>query len=142
MRLVTLGTALACAFTLMSPPMAATASDPKGQKRRVDHKIAVLRDQLHETSADLAAAYIALQRTQAALPAAQATLTAANAVLAKADQRNDEMAVALDVARPTRPVPSTRSPRPTPTSPTPARASPTSLPRCTRTRGWGSCPWP
>jgi septal ring factor EnvC (AmiA/AmiB activator) len=99
MRLVTLGTALACAFTLMSPPMAATASDPKGQKRRVDHKIAVLSDQLHETSADLAAAYIALQRTQAALPAAQATLTAANAVLAKADQRNDEMAVALDVAQ-------------------------------------------
>ena len=124
MRLVTLGTALACAFTLMSPPMAATASDPRGRSagRPQDRRA---QGQLHETSADLAAAYIALRAPRPPLPAAQATLTAANAVLAKADQRNDEMAVALDVAQANEAArPRRRSPGPTPTSPTPARASP------------------
>ncbi len=98
-RLVTAGTALTCALTLMSPPMGATAADPKDQKRKVDREISQLKDQLHDTSADLAAAYIALRRTQSAMPAAQAKLDRANAALAKADRRNDEMAVALQVAR-------------------------------------------
>ena len=98
-RLVTFGTALACAFTLMSPPVAAVATDPKDQKRKVDREIAQLREQLHETSSDLASAYLALRTTQAALPAAKAKLDKATAALAKADQRNDEMAVALQVAR-------------------------------------------
>ena len=98
-RLLTLGTALTCALTLASPPLGASAADPKDQKRKVDREIAQLREQLHDTSADLANAYIALRRTQAALPAAQARLDKANAALAKADQRNDEMAVALEVAR-------------------------------------------
>ena len=98
-RLATIGTALACALTLVSPPVAATAADPKDQKRKVDREIAQLREQLHETSADLASAFLALKRTQAALPAAQARLDKATAALAKADQHNDEMAVALQVAR-------------------------------------------
>jgi murein DD-endopeptidase MepM/ murein hydrolase activator NlpD len=98
-RLVTAGTALACAFTLMSPPVGATAADPKDQKRKVDREIAQLKEDLHETSADLSAAYIALRRTQAALPAAQAKLDRANAALAKADRHNDAMALALQVAR-------------------------------------------
>ncbi|MDF2146297.1 M23 family metallopeptidase [Knoellia sp. p5-6-4] len=98
-RLLTAGTALACAFTLMSPPLGATAADPKDQKRKVDREIAQLKEDLHETSADLSAAYIALRRTQAALPAAQAKLDRANAALAKADQHNDAMALALQVAR-------------------------------------------
>jgi murein DD-endopeptidase MepM/ murein hydrolase activator NlpD len=83
----------------MSPPIGATAADPKDQKRKVDREIAQLREQLHDTSADLASAYIALRRTQAALPAAQAKLDKANAALAKADRHNDEMALALQVAR-------------------------------------------
>ena len=135
-RLVTFGTALACAFTLMSPPVAAVAADPKDQKRKVDREIAQLREQLHETSSDLASAYLALRTTQAALPAAKAKLDKATAALAKADQRNDEMAVALGWRAPTRPAPWTPWPRPTPTSPTPAPGSPTSRRRCTRTRGW------
>ncbi|HEX5817665.1 MAG TPA: peptidoglycan DD-metalloendopeptidase family protein [Gemmatimonadales bacterium] len=98
-RLVTAGTALTCALTLMSPPIGATAADPKDQKRKVDREIAQLREQLHDTSADLASAYIALRRTQAALPAARAKLDKANAALAKADRHNDEMALALQVAR-------------------------------------------
>lgn len=98
-RLVTAGTALTCALTLMAPPLGATAADPKDQKRKVDREISQLKDQLEDTSADLAAAYIALRRTEAALPAAQAQLAKANAALAKADQHNDEMAVALQVAR-------------------------------------------
>ena len=83
----------------MSPPVAAVAADPKDQKRKVDREIAQLREQLHETSSDLASAYLALRTTQAALPAAKAKLDKATAALAKADQRNDEMAVALEVAR-------------------------------------------
>ena len=98
-RLVTAATALTCAVTLMSPPMGATAADPKDQKRKVDREISQLREQLHDTSADLAAAYIALRRTQSALPAAQARLDKANLALAKADRRNDEMALALQVAK-------------------------------------------
>jgi murein DD-endopeptidase MepM/ murein hydrolase activator NlpD len=98
-RLVTLGTALTCALTLMLPSGTATAADPKDQKRKVDAQISQLREQLHETSADLAEAYIALNRTQAALPGAQAALDQATAALAAADRHNDEMAVALQVAR-------------------------------------------
>lgn len=98
-RLVTAGTALACAVTLMSPPTGATAADPNDQKRKVDREISQLKDELHDTSADLAAAYIALRRTQLALPGAQDKLDRANAALAKADRHNDEMAVALQVAQ-------------------------------------------
>lgn len=98
-RLVTAATAVTCAVTLMSPPIGATAADPKDQKRKVDREISQLKDQLHDTSADLAAAYIALRRTQSALPAAQARLDKANGALAKADRHNDEMALALQVAR-------------------------------------------
>jgi murein DD-endopeptidase MepM/ murein hydrolase activator NlpD len=98
-RILTAGTALTCALTLMSPPIGATAADPKDQKRKVDREIAQLREQLHDTSADLASAYLALRRTQAALPAAQAKLDKATAALAKADRHNDEMALALQVAK-------------------------------------------
>jgi murein DD-endopeptidase MepM/ murein hydrolase activator NlpD len=75
------------------------ANDPKDQKAKVDREIAGLKDQLHDTSAALSAAYVALRRTQAALPAAQAKLDKATAAQAKADRYNDEMAVALAVAK-------------------------------------------
>lgn len=101
-RLTTVGVALACSLGLLLAPMGPASSagpkDPKDQKAKIDREIAGLKEQLHDTAADLASAYIALRQTQAALPAAQARLDQATAVLVKADQRNDEMAVALDVA--------------------------------------------
>ena len=113
-RAATLGAALVCAVGLTVAPFATAvplagapgsraaapaAPDPKKQKQQVDKEIAQLREQLHDTSADLSNAYIALRRTQAALPAAQAALDQATAALAKADAYNDEMAVRLEVAR-------------------------------------------
>ncbi len=113
-RVATLGAAMVCTLGLVTTPLASAgpvngvqgasasapgAKDPKKQKQQVDKEIAALREQLHDTSADLANAYIALRKTQAALPAAQAALDKATAALAKADAYNDEMAVRLEVAR-------------------------------------------
>jgi murein DD-endopeptidase MepM/ murein hydrolase activator NlpD len=96
-RLVAVAMALACALTLGAP--AAVAADPRDQKRKVDREIAELKEQLHDTSADLAAAYLALRQTQAAMPAAQQRLQAAQQAVVEAEQRNDEMTAALEVAR-------------------------------------------
>lgn len=75
------------------------AADPEQQKKQVDRGIAELREQLQETAADLANAYIALRTTQAALPGARAALERASAAASSADAHNDDMAVRLDVAR-------------------------------------------
>ena len=124
-RLTALGLAVACSLGLATPSLAATpvsspvsapagragalgaaapaaspaASDPDTAKKKIDKEIEALRAQLEDTSADLRDAYIALRRTQLALPAAQAVLDKATAQMSAADEHNDEMAVALDVAR-------------------------------------------
>lgn len=111
-RAATAGAALVCAVGLTIAPIAGAvplgagtpaaapgATDPKKLKAQVDKEIDQLREHLHDTSADLSNAYIALRRTQAALPGAQAALDQATAALAKADAHNDEMAVRLQVAQ-------------------------------------------
>lgn len=99
-RMAAATTALACTLMVVTAPVgAAPTADPRDQKTAVDRQIAALKDQLHDTSADLSNAYIALRTTQAALPTAQAKLDRANAALRKAEQHNDAMAAALAVAR-------------------------------------------
>ncbi|WP_406831587.1 M23 family metallopeptidase [Pedococcus sp. KACC 23699] len=128
-RLTALGLAAACSLALATPSLAATAAgttaaaqagvvgraaagapasalasapaatDPGSAKKKVDKEIEALRGQLEDTSSALRDAYIALRRTQLALPAAQAVLDKATAQMSAADVHNDEMAVALDVAK-------------------------------------------
>jgi murein DD-endopeptidase MepM/ murein hydrolase activator NlpD len=72
--------------------------DPHQQKRKVDSQIDKLREDLHETNATLANAYLALQTTQGKLPAAQAALTSARSAATRAETANamaeQELAVA------------------------------------------------
>ncbi len=121
-RLTALGLAAACSLGLATPSLAATpasapitttagapdrvsalgapsATDPDRAKKQVDEQVDALQEQLEDTSADLREAYLALRRTQAALPAAQAVLDKATAQMSAADAHNDEMALALDVAK-------------------------------------------
>src|SRR5687767_13061191 len=95
LRLVSMCLAACCALSLGSAPVGA---DTKDDKAKVDREIAQLKSQLHDTSAELANAYLALRRTQAKLPGARAVLAKATAAQEKADQRNDAMATALAVA--------------------------------------------
>ncbi|CCH68894.1 exported hypothetical protein [Phycicoccus elongatus Lp2] len=62
----------------------AGADDPDAQKRSVDSALSQLREDLHDTEAGLAAAYLALKETEAKIPGAQAALTAAEGQLAAA----------------------------------------------------------
>lgn len=111
-RLLALGLAVACSLGVATPSMAAVAGvpganhatapgadDPGKAKKKVDKKIDDLKDELEDTSASLKAAYVAFQRTQAALPGAQAALDKAQAAVSEADEYNDAMAVQLEVAR-------------------------------------------
>ncbi|MEO5981449.1 MAG: M23 family metallopeptidase [Pedococcus sp.] len=121
-RLTALGLAAACSLGLATPSLAATpassttaatagavdltralgapaATDPGRAKKKVDKQIDALQGQLEDTSADLRDAYLALRRTKAAIPGAQSVLDEATAKMSAADAHNDEMAVALDVAR-------------------------------------------
>ncbi|MEO6143583.1 MAG: M23 family metallopeptidase, partial [Dermatophilaceae bacterium] len=70
-----------------------------GDKKKLDADIAQLRNQLEDTSKDLANAFIELHRTKAELPGAQQALTAADAAQVAADRHNDEVATALAVAQ-------------------------------------------
>ncbi|NNM47858.1 M23 family metallopeptidase [Knoellia koreensis] len=87
---------LAAAVSALAEP--AAKADPKDDKTQIDKQIDALRNELDDTSAQLANAYLLLRRTQAELPGAQATLDRAVTAQARAEQRNDEMAAALEVA--------------------------------------------
>ena len=65
-----------------------TGSDPGKEKRKVDAEVDQLKNRLDETSADLSAAYTALQTTQNKLPAARTVLEAAQNAAAAADRAN------------------------------------------------------
>ena len=82
---------------LVSSPVA--VADPGDQKGKVDREIKALRDDLDDTSAELADAYLALRRTEAQLPAARAALRSATERQAVAERRNDELETALRVAQ-------------------------------------------
>ena len=94
-------TALVCAVALAATTAEAvpTGSDPGKDKRRVDAQVDRLKDQLDETSADLAAAYTALQATQDKLPAARTVLEKAQSAAAAADRANTVAAQELEAAR-------------------------------------------
>ena len=96
-RLVGVGAvlALACTVGLAAPSSASTVGD----KKKLDADIAQLRNQLEDTSKDLANAFIELHRTEAELPGARTALTAAEAAQVVADRHNDEVATALAVAQ-------------------------------------------
>ena len=76
-----------------------SVADTGGDKAKLDRDMATLRGQLEGTSQDLVEAYVALRRTQAQVPAAQRALTAAQTALRQAEQRNQQIADRLAVAR-------------------------------------------
>jgi murein DD-endopeptidase MepM/ murein hydrolase activator NlpD len=76
-----------------------SSADTSGDKKKVDAGIAALRTALEGTSQDLAAAFLDLQRTRAALPAARQTLAVADAAQTTADRDNQVMATALAIAQ-------------------------------------------
>ncbi len=100
-RSIALVTAALCALALMttSAQAVSTGSDPGKDKRTVDAQVDKLKDQLHETSSDLSAAYTALQSTQNQLPAARATLTRAQSAAAAADRANTVATQELQAAQ-------------------------------------------
>jgi len=78
---------LVAAATLVAPAQGAVAG-PEDNKRKVDASIEALKGDLGDTSADLTAAYGALQQTQGKLPAARSELADA--------QRSETAAAARD----------------------------------------------
>jgi len=100
-RGVAILTAILCAVALASSSAAAvpTGSDPGKEKRKVDAQVDQLKNQLDETSADLSAAYTALQTTQNKLPAARTVLEKAQNAAAAADRANSVAAQELEAAQ-------------------------------------------
>jgi murein DD-endopeptidase MepM/ murein hydrolase activator NlpD len=88
------GIAVACSLGLAP----ASTADTRSDKKKLDAEIAQLRNQLEDTSKDLANAFIELKRTKAELPGAQQALAVADAAQAVADRHNDEVATALAIA--------------------------------------------
>lgn len=75
--------AACCSVGLILGP-ATAVTDPSDRKRSVDKAIENLKEDLEDTSADLAAAYTKLKLTQAKVPAAQSALDRAVAAAADA----------------------------------------------------------
>ena len=100
-RVTGMSVALLASLALVAPVSALPNADPdpSKQKRSVDAQIDQLREDLHETNADLANAYIALRTTQARLPGAQAALTQAQAAASRAEVANAMAAQELEVAQ-------------------------------------------
>ncbi|PRY62819.1 murein DD-endopeptidase MepM/ murein hydrolase activator NlpD [Knoellia remsis] len=73
--------------------------DPSKQKKKVDAQVEQLKEDLHETNAQLAAAYTALKTTQGKLPGAQAALSQAQSAAARAENANAVAAQELEVAQ-------------------------------------------
>jgi murein DD-endopeptidase MepM/ murein hydrolase activator NlpD len=100
-RAVAIVTAILCTVAVASTAAEAVpaGSDPGKDKRRVDAQVDRLKDQLDETSADLSAAYAALQSTQNKLPAARTVLDKAQNAAAAADRANAVAAQELEAAK-------------------------------------------
>jgi murein DD-endopeptidase MepM/ murein hydrolase activator NlpD len=96
-RLVGLGVAAVAAGSLALAPV--SVADTGGDKAKLDRDMATLRGQLEGTSQDLVEAYVALRRTQAQIPAARRALSAAQTALRQAEQRNQQIADRLVLAR-------------------------------------------
>jgi murein DD-endopeptidase MepM/ murein hydrolase activator NlpD len=99
-RVIALGAALLCAASLATTSAQAlpTGTDPGIEKRRVDAQVDRLKDQLDETSSDLADAYTALESTKGKLPGARAELEQAQTAAVAADRANAIAAQELEAA--------------------------------------------
>jgi murein DD-endopeptidase MepM/ murein hydrolase activator NlpD len=86
--------------TLAGVPAAPTAiaDDITDKKKSVDSQIAALKDELEGASADLVAAVVALQKSQAQLAKARTDLAAAQAARAAAVRKDQELAGRLAFA--------------------------------------------
>lgn len=100
-RAVGMSAALLCSLALVAPVSAHPGADPdpSKQKKHVDAQIDKLRDDLADTNAQLASAYIALRTTQGRLPGAQSALTQAEAAASRAQTANAIAAQELEVAQ-------------------------------------------
>lgn len=96
-RLIASSVALVLATTLVAP--ATAQAGPKDRKRKVDHSISQLQDDLEDTSADLTRAYLRLKSIQKQLPGARATLVAAQREVADAKAKDAEVGRKLAVAQ-------------------------------------------
>ncbi len=93
--LVALTSALCVLGAGVLPPAAA---DDRRRKAQLDASIEALRDALHETSKELAAATLDLRRIETELDLARVDLTQAQARLAEARARETELTAALQAA--------------------------------------------
>ncbi|MGL5928076.1 MAG: peptidoglycan DD-metalloendopeptidase family protein [Dermatophilaceae bacterium] len=100
-RATALAVAAACGVSLLATAAQAMpqAPDPGREKERVDARVERLEDQVGDTSADLSAAYRALQQTQSRLPTARSALDKAQAAASAADRANTVAAQELEVAQ-------------------------------------------
>ncbi|MBC7308108.1 MAG: peptidase M23, partial [Dietzia sp.] len=92
----TLTAALAAGLLVATP--AAQAADPWERKQQVEQDIEDLEHALEESSAELRAAAVALQKTEQRLPVAQAELEQAQAAAAEAKAKDVELAGRLAAA--------------------------------------------
>lgn len=90
------GLAVVCALGLHVGP--AALADTIDDKKAADRHVAALEQTLEDTSAELAAAYLALAETQALMPAARNRLLLAEAASRTAARRNAEVGASLAVA--------------------------------------------
>lgn len=79
---------LVLATTLVAPTAQA---GPKDRKRTVDRSISQLKEDLEDTSVDLARAYLRLKAIQKQLPAARAALVAAQREVTEATAKDAEV---------------------------------------------------
>ncbi|MGL4742936.1 MAG: peptidoglycan DD-metalloendopeptidase family protein, partial [Dermatophilaceae bacterium] len=100
-RATALALAAACGVSLLATAAQAMpqAPDPGREKKRVDAQVERLESQVGDTSADLSAAYRALQQTESRLPAARTALDKAQAAAGAADRANTAAAQELEVAQ-------------------------------------------
>lgn len=90
------GLGLLCALSLIASPHA--SADTIDDKKAADRQVVALQEALEDTSAELAAAYLALTETQALMPAARNRLALAQADSVAAARHNAEVGAALAVA--------------------------------------------
>jgi murein DD-endopeptidase MepM/ murein hydrolase activator NlpD len=87
---------LVLAMTLVAP---AAQAGPKDRKRTVDRSISQLQEDLEDTSADLARAYLRLKTIQKQLPGARAAVVAAQRDVTEAKAKDAEIGRRLAVSQ-------------------------------------------
>lgn len=78
--------ATAAALAASSAAAAPSGADPRQEKRKVDRQVELLKEQLEDTTTELADAYLALRATEAAIPLARDALDKAHAKALSAER--------------------------------------------------------